>query len=90
MAKLTEDEAAKLAELQAKSEAPDEPESSNGLQRVLNVSVDLGDPEQVERAIRLGYMEAPAADDDEGGDDDEGEGDDEGPRRRGFFPAAEK
>jgi hypothetical protein len=84
MAKLSEEEAAKLAELQEKAEAPEPEENGGGLSRVLNVSVDLGDPAQVERAISLGFLTAPEAEELEEGDEgDEGE---DGPKRRGFFP----
>lgn len=91
MAQLTEEEAAQLKALTEKSEAP-EPENGGGTSRVLNVSVDLGDPEQIERAIGLGFLTRPEAEELEGegeGEGGEGEGE-EGPRRRGFFPEAAK
>lgn len=78
---LTKEEAAQLEALQKKADEPDEEPKGNGLSRVLNVTVDLGDEAQVERAIRLGFMEAPQ-EDDEGEDDDSEE---ESPRRRGYF-----
>jgi hypothetical protein len=87
MAKLTDEQAATLAELQALSEAPDEPEG-NPLQRVLNVSVDLGDEAQVERARSLGFLppaEAPAEGEGEGGGAGGEGGAEEEPQRRGFF-----
>ncbi len=84
MGKLTDEEKTLLEKLQAKAEAPDEPESSGGgLGRVLNVALDLGDDAQVEKAFRLGLLERPADDDpdpDEPADDP-----DDAPRRRGFF-----
>lgn len=83
MAKLTEEQAKTLAELQALAEAPDEPEG-NGLQRILNVTVDLGDEAQVERARSLGFLppaEAPAG----GGEEEEKPPAEEDPKRRGFF-----
>lgn len=86
MAKLTEEEAAKLAELQAKSEAPDE-EPAGGVGRVVNYNVDLGDPEQVGLARKLGFLpadEEPAAA--EGDEEAEEESEAEEPRRAGFFP----
>ena len=84
MARLTEEEAAQLKALQEKSEAPEEEENGGGggLSRVLNISVDLGDEAQVERAYELGLLtraEAEAA-------EEEDEPEEEGPRRRGFFP----
>lgn len=88
MAELTKEEAEQLEALQAKKEAPDEPKGeSNGLSRVLNVSVDLGDPEQVQRAIGLGLLTEPeiaAADGDGDGDGDNPPPDEE-PHRRGYF-----
>jgi hypothetical protein len=82
---LTEEEAKALADLQAKAEAPDEPEP-NGTTRVLNFSVDLGDEAQIERARKLGFLppeETPEPDGGEGKPDPEPE--EEGPSRRGFF-----
>lgn len=80
---LTKEEAAQLEALQKKAEEPDEePNGAGGISRVLNVTVDLGDDAQVERAIKLGLMSAPAADEDEG---EEEEGEEESPRRRGYF-----
>jgi hypothetical protein len=89
MAKLTEEQAATLAELQALAEAPDEPES-NGTSRVLNFTVDLGDEAQIARARKLGFLPPeepePPAEGAEGGEGAGGEGaGEEGPSRRGFF-----
>lgn len=78
---LTKEEAAQLEALQKKAEEPDEEPAGNGISRVLNVTVDLGDDAQVERAIRLGFMEEPAVDEGEG----EEEGEEESPKRRGYF-----
>lgn len=82
MAELTKDEADQLAALQAKAEAPDEPKA-DGPQRILNVSVDLGDPEQVKRAIGLGLLTEPEV---EAAAEGEPEGElEEEPQRRGYF-----
>lgn len=85
MAQLTEEEAAQLKALQEKAEAPDEPANGSGeggVSRVLNVTVDLGDEEQVERAIGFGFLSRPELE--EEGDDGDDEGEEE-PQRRGFF-----
>lgn len=78
MAKLSADEAKALKALQAKAEAPDAP----SVARALNVSIDLGDPEQVARAVKLGLLDP--FDEDDGDGDGDGEGDDT-PKRRGYF-----
>lgn len=84
MAKLSEEEAAQLKALQEKAEAPDEPkgEGGGGLSRVVNVSVDLADPEQVKRALGLGLLSEAEVVESEGGEEDEPE---EEPQRRGYF-----
>jgi hypothetical protein len=80
--KLTEEQAKALAELEELRDAPDEEPAGNGVSRVLNVTVDLGDEAQVERAIKLGFLTAPAA---EAEPEPEAEGD-EPPKRGGYFP----
>lgn len=86
MAKLTADEQKLLDELTAKSKAPDEPEEKTG-GRVLNVTLDLSDEGAVTRAIKLGWITPPAADEGDEGDEGKGKGDegDEPPKRRGYF-----
>lgn len=86
MAKLDANEEKLLKKLLAKKDAPDAPSAAKSL----NISIDLGDEAQVERAQRLGLLEmfsSDNGDDDEGDDDDEGGDDDEeeAPRRRGYF-----
>lgn len=81
MAKLDEKESKLLEKLLAKRDAPDAP----SVGKTLNVSIDLGDPDQVARAQKLGLLDGFDDDDgdgDKGGDDDDG---DEPPRRRGYF-----
>ena len=86
MAKLTEEEARTLKALQEKAKAPDAP----SVARSLNISVDLGDDAQVERAVKLGLPGFEAfgsngdGDDDDDGDGGDGDGD-EPPTRRGYF-----
>lgn len=88
MAELTKEEADQLAALQKKAEAPDEPKAEgNGLSRVLNVSVDLGDPEQVKRAIGLGLLTEPEVEAAAAEDEPEPE---EEPHRRGYFGKDDK
>lgn len=86
--KLTEEEAAKLAELQAKAEAPDE-EPAGGPGRVVNYHVDLGDEKQVGLARKLGFLPADEPEgeggEEGGGESDEEEEAEEEPTRRGFF-----
>ena len=82
MAKLTAEEEQTLKGLLEKRKAPDAP----AIGKTLNVTVDLGDPEQVARAQRLGLLDL--FDDDGDGDGDGAGGDDDGdepPRRRGYF-----
>jgi hypothetical protein len=84
MAQLTSEEKKLLKRLQQKSEAPDAPSVS----RALNISIDLGDEKQVERAQKLGLLDAimgdETEDEDEGADEDEDDAEDT-PRRRGYF-----
>jgi hypothetical protein len=94
VAKLSEEEARTLEALQKKAKAPDAP----AVARSVNISVDLADEAQVERAVKLGLpgfdalVSSNGDDSDDGGDDDDGAsgGDDddddhEPPRRRAFF-----
>jgi hypothetical protein len=91
VAKLSEEEARTLEALQKKAKAPDAP----AVARSVNISVDLADEAQVERAVKLGLPGFDAlvssngdddGDDDGSSSDDDGDDDgDEPPRRRGFF-----
>jgi hypothetical protein len=74
-----------LARLQQKSEEPDAPP----IGKSLNISLDLGDEKQVERATKLGLLDRLFGDNDDDDDETEDENDDtddEAPRRRGYFP----
>lgn len=87
MAKLSADEEKTLAALLGKKKAPD----ASPVGKSLNISVDLGDEKQVERAQRLGLLDMfTGADDDDDADgadgaDDDDDDADRSPRRRGFF-----
>lgn len=88
MAKLTEEEAAKLEELTAKRDAPDDPPTGGGRSEVLNVTIDLGDEAAVERALKLGWLkpgDIPDDDDADDADDGKGKDKDKPPSRRGYF-----
>ena len=66
MAKLSKEEADQLAALQAKADAPDDPEpgASRHEGRNVDIYVDLSDESAVTRAIKLGLLtEAEAAPD---------------------------
>lgn len=80
MAKLTDEQAKQLKELQELAEAPDE--QSNGPSRVenINLTVDLNNPDQVKRAVRAGYLPASYLEDDEEPEEEEAE--EESPARR--------
>ena len=79
---LTEQEAAILAKLMKKKDEPDAPQHG----RSFNITVDLGDEKQVERARRLGLSDLLGLDDTNGdGDSGEGAEGEEAPKRRGFF-----
>ena len=67
-----------LEQLQAKAEAPDAP----AVGRNLNVTLDLGDKEQVAAAKRYGFL---PPDDDDDDDDDADDDADDAPRRRSYF-----
>lgn len=87
MARLSSREEKVLKELMRKREAPDAPSAS----RALNISIDLGDEKQVERAQRLGLLDMFSGNDDEedeertDGDGDDDDDEEEAPRRRGYF-----
>lgn len=77
-----------LSNLMKKKDEPDAPAAS----RALNISLDLGDEKQVERAQKLGLLASIMGDDDDdGGDGDDGDDDDDEetvPKRRGYFPSS--
>jgi hypothetical protein len=84
MAKLTEEESNLLKRLTAKAKAPDAPAAN----RLLNISIDLGDEAQVTRAQKLGLLDMfgnddPPADDPPADDPPA----DDPPKRKGFFGA---
>jgi hypothetical protein len=70
-----------LEALQKKAEEPDGPKVA-----AVNVTVDLGDEKQLQRAKSLGLLGAlfGSDDDDEDGEDEEAE-EDEAPKRRSYF-----
>lgn len=78
MAKLSDEETAMLKRLTDKQKAPD----SAPIGRSINVTIDLGDEEQIKRAIKHGFLTADDVADEKGEDEDEG---DEVPRRKGYF-----
>lgn len=79
MAKLSAEEKETLRRLREKERAPDAP----GMARAINISVDLGDENQVKMAKRYGFL--PADDDEEEAPEEEEEEGDETPKRRGYF-----
>ncbi len=77
---LSKKEAAMLEALQKKAEEPDGPKVA-----AVNVTVDLGDEKQLQRARSLGLLGALfGSEDDEDGEDEETE-EDEAPKRRSYF-----
>lgn len=90
MGRLTKEEAAVLKRLREKADAPDAPPAS----RALNISIDLGDEKQVERAQKLGLLDLLAGGDDDTDDDDADDTDaddtdtEDVPKRRGYFDKA--
>jgi hypothetical protein len=83
---LSDKETKMLERLMKKKDEPDPPAAS----RALNISIDLGDEKQVERAQKLGLLSMLTGDDDadDDGNDDDGNDDDDDedvPRRRGYF-----
>ena len=53
---LSKEEQDTLEALQRKAEEP-EPAPGGGNSRNLNITIDLGDPEQVKRGLKLGLLE---------------------------------
>jgi hypothetical protein len=90
LAKLTDEQAAQLADLEKLRDAPDEP-AGPGRSEILNYTVDLSDEAAVDRALKLGLLKPSDleddADDDAGGDDDKDKdkSKDKPPSRRGYF-----
>lgn len=70
MAELSEEEAKTLEKLLAKKDAPEE----SGVGKVVNVMIDLGDPDQVRRGLKLGFLNGDDLDDDDDDDQDDGDG----------------
>lgn len=79
-----------LENLLKKKDEPERPEPGKNL----NISIDLGDDKQVEKARRLGLLDWIMGDDDDDDDDDKktddddddsDDDDDDVPRRRGYF-----
>lgn len=78
MAKLSKEEQTLLDRLKAKMEAPD----PGPISRAVNVTIDLGKPDQVKLAQRFGFLDP---DDDEPEDDGTEEEADDTPKRKGYF-----
>jgi len=78
-------EAKILERLMKKKDEPDPP----SIGKTLNISMDLGDEKQVERARGLGLLGFITDDDDDDDTDDEKNDDetddDDAPKRRGYF-----
>lgn len=81
MARLTSQEESLLKKLMSKREAPEAPMTG----RTLNISIDLGDDKQIERATRLGLLDMLNDDSDDDGTGDEPDEPDDTPKRRGYF-----
>jgi hypothetical protein len=79
---LSEQERAMLKRLQDKEKEPAAPPVG----RVINVTVDLGSQEQIDRAIEHGFLTRAEATEDQQDSDGSEEGD-EAPRRKGYFGA---
>ena len=79
---LSKEEQEQLEALQRKADEPDPP-AGGGSTRNLNITIDLGDPDQVKRGLKLGLLERGDLDefDDPDPDGDDPPADDE-PRRR--------
>ncbi len=77
MAKLTDEQAKALAELEALRDAPES--ESKGRNENLNFTIDLSDEAAVGRALKLGLLRAEDLEDAEEEDEEE---EDEQPRRR--------
>lgn len=90
MAKLSDEQAKQLADLEALRDAPEEPSGGGGSSRIenLNITIDLNDETQVKRAVRSGllpksYLEDEQDEEGDEDDDEEREGKrDDAPRRR--------
>ena len=78
---LSKEEKKQLAALQAKEKEPDAP----AVGRSASFSVDLGDPEQVALAGKLGLISLGDDDDDDDGKGGEDDDDDDPPARKGYF-----
>lgn len=72
---------AQMAEL---DNEPDDESNGNGRSRVENVSItiDLGNEDQVKRAVRAGYLDAKYLDDEQPEGEDDGEEEGEEPPKR--------
>lgn len=85
MAKLSEEEQAAFEKLKAKIEAPDDEPNGRGRSESLEIIIDLGDENAVNRAIKHGFLTAEEAEemkDEQDKDDDEEPEKDEAPRRK--------
>jgi hypothetical protein len=78
---LTDEERVALKKLQQKEKEP----ASAPVGKVINVSVDLGDEAQVQRAIKHGFLTADEAAAEGNGDGDDDDDSDDAPRRKGYF-----
>ena len=80
---LSKEEQATLEALQKKAEEPEEPQGF-GSNRNLNITIDLSDPEQVKRALKLRLLDKNDLDefDDPDPDDPDPDAGDDPPRRR--------
>ena len=85
---LNEQEEKALRRLMRKKDEP----APAPVAKTLNISMDIADEKQVERARKLGLLDIIMGDDDddegddkENDDDDEPSDDDDTPKRRGYF-----
>jgi len=79
---LNDEQRRQLKELQRLEKEPAAPPVG----KVINVTVDLGDEAQVQRAIEHGFLTAREVAEDRNGDGDDEDGED-APRRKGYFGA---
>lgn len=77
---LNEEQRRQLKELQRLEKEP----AAAPVGKVINVTVDLGNDEQVARAIKHGFLTAAEVDEDRG-DGESDEDADDAPRRKGYF-----
>jgi hypothetical protein len=77
---LNEEEQAVLKRLQQKAKEP----AAAPVGKVINVTVDLGDENQVARAIKHGFLTADEVEQDRNGDESDEDGED-APNRKGYF-----